>query len=895
MHLLQVRPLPQEGTLHPTHLNLSSLQLVGEALPMVPGNCRARILEAGDEIHEGKTVGEARRTFLELPKAKQEKVKVIFVSTPGGSNSHEATEFRANNLPVLCVAKEYKTALKASLENKRMLLVADVVDGRIGAIQRSALQDCASSEETLIKMGIIVEGWSKHPLPAIQSMTGEGFSEEQLNAFLGELLEACIEIKIFSEAAPANAEAKLQSLFSLLKRGKLGGCSYQELIERSCSPAIEHRISSMAMILKVAYALCIKFKRTPLKERALAVSRQLIADAQDVWNAHKSEGGASQMQKLYALNWLRAGLTQWSEKGVADVDSPLTLLNRYNNLVAAKKILAERGGKIDDRRAEMLSLMLSVGNCSLNEGVFHDWRTFCSGLCVDGSEREINRLALVLSRIVSVDAAADWLHALFIPEWQRSKNASLCLKRLIIKTSRSIEALDKAGSLRAIAERFEMFRPQLASEETFDKYWSKIQKDLPALDEIPRLYMTQNAFGRSLFTNAFGEVLESYDGMVKEMLGQPGLEERKVRKLQKMLQPYVKMMQDWLKLVESKDVPGHDDVQEINRQIGEIAAKLLDPALLQTPNMANQLNVSARFNVAAAQVGSGVNFKRHEPKTLADVFTLAHQNILFALAYLQNKEDVFTEYLPTAVRNIANAVASTKMLNMRMEEEFQRFEENRPSRISMTVDFPIVTMRFNAPQRNHSAIFEITAELDPQTRGVKTLKVGGKLFGYQAHDMPRMPWAAAYAELCARAGGFNFSLGGMPTYDRSRDMVEFTWIVDESQVEKLTHHIQDYLKLITTSLYTGSRSRHIPIPQGDVKFSFTSNWGMPKLDNHDNNTTLEMYYLRKDVDLGHSSAMRFKEAVENIKVIHPEWDSSGLRYSDVESISAWHKFTGQPC
>ncbi len=465
----------------------------------------------------------------------------------------------------------------------------------------------------------------------------------------------------------------------------------------------------------------------------------------------------------------------------------------------------------------------------------------------------------------------------------------------ILETSHSIDALKAASDLRTIAERFEKVKARVASHETFDKYWDKALKDLQILNGIPQLYSKQNSFGRSLLSSAVGEVVERLDGMIKEMLGHPGKEAQKVRKLQVMLRPYLHMMHVWLKLVDSKDVPGHDDVQKVNEQIGKIAKKLLNSALLQHPKVTDQLNVSAHFNVSAAQVGSGANFSRHKPKTLADLFTLAHQNILFALAYLQKKENVFTEHLPIAVRTVAEALASTEMLNLRVEKGKQRFVIHPPSLISLTVDFPTVTMRYNAPQRNHSALFEITASLNPQTGRIKELKVGGKLFGYQAHDMPRMPWAAAYAELCARAGGFDFSPEGAPTYDRSRDMVEFTWTVDESQVKKFARHLPDYLTLITTSLYTGSRSRRIPIPGGKKKFLFTNKWGMPKLDHNDNSTTLGEYYSRDDVALATSSKLRLKEAIANIKCIHPEWDCSSLLSTDLGPIAEWHRFVGRRC
>src|SRR5262249_52960387 len=109
---------------------------------------------------------------------------------------------------------------------------------------------------------------------------------------------------------------------------------------------------------------------------------------------------------------------------------------------------------------------------------------------------------------------------------------------------------------------------------------------------------------------------------------------------------------------------------------------------------AKGIDPSPEFSALIAMLGSGALFDRHLPRTLGDIFTLVHQNLLACVGYI-------------LVTNISEEIALPPLLKV----AFLRAPQFRNSKlISIHQDLEKVVFVYNTPLRNHSSKFKLIYE-----------------------------------------------------------------------------------------------------------------------------------------------------------------------------------------
>lgn len=106
---------------------------------------------------------------------------------------------------------------------------------------------------------------------------------------------------------------------------------------------------------------------------------------------------------------------------------------------------------------------------------------------------------------------------------------------------------------------------------------------------------------------------------------------------------------------------------------------------------------SARFNVAAAKLGAGTNSTRERPRTLEDLFTLTHQNLLACVGYL------YQQHLPS----LSAITVSPLVQECVMRVENQLVVGHKVQLTSVEQRDSELILEYTIPQRNHSSTCQI--------------------------------------------------------------------------------------------------------------------------------------------------------------------------------------------
>lgn len=535
------------------------------------------------------------------------------------------------------------------------------------------------------------------------------------------------------------------------------------------------------------------------------------------------------------------------------------LAQRHKEYLAVKKVpgfedLSEEG------KSYFIELF-KVNKLALNPAIKEAWIKFALNCCKNPKNtQKINHL---INFNLHNGIESDWLNNYFAECWKKvnsqkneeyynaAKNDPKKLQNLdrletnaILEMlySRSLSAADELNNIklsekRFILESFERRINEWANPNDFEKLWSEYQRDFLPLIETLDINDDMSSLAKKTVLKLVQSMTEIMDRTIKSLKGSmhySNTERRlKAQRFAMLLKGYHHLMQKWVSKIpdwQFKEWSKYQDLgsrkEDILKEIEETFQRAsFDPD-------ERQLNSSGQLSVEAAKIGSTAAFDRQFTWskgrfTLEDLFSLMHQNILASTIYLDSDNKLLLNNLPSRLQSFAKAVNAVSNIDG-TRKTFTDF-------VGIEHVYPIITLSYNLPLRNHSAKFLL--HYDQVT---ETIRLGVKFFGHNAGG--RMDLIALLADFQARVNGMKI-LG--TSYNESTMALEYTLEfnkdMEKQSLETLTGNLEEFailtfLRDITENIQIQIKIVNYNLPNYESKIEF-----LQKLSKTQNKTELTKY------------------------------------------------------
>lgn len=669
IYIVQARPIVHktDQALLSYLLNTDKItdKVQGYAIGVAGGAIRT--VSSKDEIIMAETLGAALGVYQDTEKTKDtNKVQCIVINTPAPATSHEATTFRSEQKPIVCVDKESLGKIENWVAQEPVQLVISPQQGIVAKWS----EETSVTELLAEPNAKAVKGWCNYPCPGLLSLSEafeptEDLTEEAVKKLLGEKVEL-----------ESSEVFKPEDFKTFIKDIKV-------LDEEQAS-------KKLALLLyQLNKLIMAKVKGLPLdqddKQRIKTLLHYALMLAQQTKNQLALKPtDASYIKRLFPIRFLEMLLLQQPALDeIVDGNSVMNLI--FKVFARWQKVLEEvkdEGGEIDQVTIQMFRAREYIFTDELQE----KWKNFVIVLAQSKDEKLKNVFAKFVDQLNKLDLLPVWLNTSF--------DALMKTKKGVAK-SIVMAALNEYGSQKDLLSKlFEMkvkidaFNIEsFADPKMFEKQWNLFTNDLlPYFLNDPFIvaFKKANDLGRLAALGVMDKFVNAFDLSIKAMLGGGAEPEVKVQNLRTMLGQYLELLNKWAVFIPVGSIQYHQEWL-----LATYMKKISDIYNSMKKNEKNMLLPSGGFSVSAAVLGSATAFDRHYPKSLEDIYTLIHQNLLMIVGVLSNQ--ISWEIKPTLLKEVEDkCLAKFKF-----------------KKTSFSCKGTKIYIRYNLPLRNHSAVADV--------------------------------------------------------------------------------------------------------------------------------------------------------------------------------------------
>lgn len=764
---VQARPVKRRPLL-PTFLDLRKLsalsrspiceQIKGEII--VPGKGSAVLCTKPQEVLYAATLEQAEKMYSE-----GSGVKLVVVSQEEPANSHPVVNFSSLSMPCLYMPDAEQA--------KKLIESISAAHPLLACVQTATMQTL--DKELVEPDTLISEGFTVHPAKIALSLPTEeklpqGYTTAQVPQEIKDLL-----LDIRSALTADAAAAKLTEL-------RQHGWMQQLKIRKQ---ELQAQMEQLHIVPKAAH------KTLRFLEKLENAVEAAFEEAQALLPRYASE---KRLQPLFHAKVLEKIILKGSLKhfGVARYT-----VAEVEPIMEATEAVIEYQKKLP--HAAHFADILPAGYQGLTKETAQSWTQFLLELepLVETGQippQQVQQLKQFITTLEKAEALSDWL-IFFFPQigapqpkkWYSIFSLTESETTPLVKLQRVLNALppeqtpfvqdllDQKGRIQALRGSLEAFGDPKQFKEAWEELLD-IRTHLTEKSTAHPAFLEQLSqappVARLLAIKTMQDFVELYDGSIKAMKVGTEPREAKAKLFKLMLIPELAVLKNWLlETPESGSIPLHaywpletyitETEQILNRQWTDVS----------------QLGPSRGFSVAAAVLGTKTAFDRHLPKTLEDMFTLIHQNLIVCTSNLANQllnpDVVGMSALPDALKSA---------LNQFTPRTFGRAIQ----RIGFEVKEKEAQVHYNVPLRNHSGKLILAYD---KTTGKMTLT--GQLLGDARTRWP----------LFAQAGAFLSDLGLLPfakaTVLGQQELI-FTWKIENEEMLKIA--LEEYVRMAEMSL-----------------------------------------------------------------------------------------------
>ncbi len=663
IHIVQARPVNRPSLL-PTYLDIKKTEslpqspvikkIQGEII--VPGKTSTITITDKSQMIVANTLEEAEHLYLASPPGS---VKLVVVGTEEPANSHPVVNFSSQGIPCLL--------MKNHQEAKSFADQISATHQVVACVQTATLN--LWNLEVAEPQNYLSEGFAVHPakialsLPVAAAVLYPSIIEEEAPAEIKDLL-----IQVRSQ----DKKEAIQALNTLEKHPWVTqlGPRIASLTDQLAATHVEGGLPLLAVLESIE------------RQRV-----QAFEEARLTLNSDK---------RLHPLFWQKT-------LEAALIGNQRSLGLGQQGLVHAKSLANSLQILIDYQKqlnhpAHLISILLDGMQQAPFAGIANEWKRFLLNLEWSVNDRsipetDINEFKELIFILKQANVLSTWLLITFQPKVNKATSKSN-LKAFIAEFS-----TEEKTKLKTMLNEQRIIREQMAQIEQFADP-QLFPKALEQLKETVKHFssstIVQNldessSIIRMVSLQSMEQLIAFGDAAIKSMKKGQAFEEPKAKIFKEMIGLYFDILNDW----EGEDTNTWRKMH-YNALIRSDRNKGMLGYLYTIKNIFNRLNddpsqllPSMDFSVSAAVFGSNTLFERHLPKTLEDVFTLVHQNLIKFVEWESKKS------------------LSDISWNPRLKDilEINALKDKEISGIN--IDGKGVTIRYNFPLRNHSAHLEI--------------------------------------------------------------------------------------------------------------------------------------------------------------------------------------------
>lgn len=826
IYIVQARPIVHnKNQPMPSYLNFGDKTVAKMASMrgsvICSGGGELKFITNNRQIIVKKTLKVALDEYL--GRSDKNDIRAILIEENAPATSHEATAFRSELKPVICMASNFPL-VEQWTKKQNLKLVIDTQQQRVVEWQGDENLDI----NTFIEDAFAVYGWISYPL-AQQLSVYSMIPAKQLDQLKTDLKEVLVsekdpefeaQLKIYA----ANPLHFLQKKFSILKDGSpdeakkalkylIVPVSRMYAIALKQSPVYRRRTERLyAHILQVSDRVLANLSVAPDNKYYLSKRLFPIHILETLFFQHHSD-----YEGLYGESVIKIWTQMHDEMrgvvGLADEGEIGKLLGVMGNYALTgelrenwKKFIVDLGAKglswdvltAKIARLKKLTVLLQVakeGGADAQKG-FEKLTQERKSLELELGQ-EANRdkadFLLMIRLLGKLDMIPLWLHASFAKYHtigeigkltKEVSDAKVFLENLTMYKERinalAVEGFSDPKKFIALWNDFEtnIFSP-LISDSFIKEVDSTNRLGKLAVTKVMELFvrkvdaMIKAVTGSSLFVvTSLPEDKTFVDIKADKTLLKQQINDKKnkIFTFHLMLQNYLLLLKKWLPFASFGNFTSV--VLDVTQRFENLASKIGDHEQLEAKN----------FNVATVIIGGSAAWERQRIilNTHEKIFMWVHQDLEAIIANMVKRYGISEKEYPENFEEINKKF---------YEKEFTvRDEHETPTRINMSLigtslDANQLVLTYNLPQRNHSASVRLTYNMHSGTTTVFF-----NLFGYDTEG--RWELSADFVEIKST------ELAVAHTVSGTNEGLEVTWIIPKNATIKTVEdilHLMDIL------------------------------------------------------------------------------------------------------
>ena len=652
LYFVQARPVNRQPLL-PTYIDKSSSNKI-QAEALVIGKGSVIKITHKNEIFLAATLEEAEKKF------KMDRHKLVIVTHPEPENSHPVVNFSGLGIPCLYAPQDMDHLEQfINLINKNHPLAV--------CMQTASLhiwEDATTIDDH------IVEGFAVHPAKIALSLPSShvlaipsSSAAPMLQTLLGTLREAKTTTEALDALALLEAQPQVKQLSEKIQTISPFASS---------TNGVEHYLQILND-LNTLIVRSIAETRTTLQRQAPEARLPALFNIKILETSILGSHKVSTRQGAYSL---------------ADADAIFTAVD---TLISYQNELSHPAHCID---------ILLLGKQGADEAFDH-WRSFLLELepCVERNEvtkEELGQFKTLINSLAESEAMPVWLT--FFQSQGGSVIDQINATLSMVTTSNQVfmqDLLEDRASLMQMRNDPSRFAdPQMGGA-----VWNELQAYIEKYTAEDWLNTAKSVspITKVMMSQLMECAVDCLDLAAKAVKSSSQLSEiDRIKHFKAMLLPYFKLMDTWTHtFIPSETLLSWQNDANYFTTIKTILTGL-------PSDDGGQLRPSRDFSVASAMVGSRAAFDRHQPKTLEDVLTLLHQNILATINALNQglltSQQINSSLLPQSIKKIM--------------QEMDNISTFQKQRIGMYISSKEIVLHYNVPLRNHSGKIEIHYNCD---------------------------------------------------------------------------------------------------------------------------------------------------------------------------------------
>ena len=682
LYLVQARPVKRTPA-NPSYIapaafveDPSPIEETYKFSSIVPGSSSVILITNKEQLLIDGTIDSAEQKY------KKDITQFIVVETPASANSHPAVNLASNNMSCVYMAPAEAQKLRSALDN-----VSDmqplVIDTQREAIYRW------NSEQILPE---IKAGWYSHPISLRLSLSlknPEKYAQPATVKKLEPEVQALLDKIKFADKKEAD------SSLDILKKMFMGSTNaVKAKLLRFVLKGQVHNAPYFASII----AQMQKYFKLLEPNLQVAITKP-----------------SGSLERLYPIKLFEALINQ----------IPLedeNILGAYSLRFFGYALVSSLPGhsyqtklnklEITDPQFASYAQLADFGATTATE---KEWIKFLLGL--EGaykkkkiSSEQVAEFKHMLDTLKKFDVLTVWLETSF---QQRLTTGTWLMNSLIAEFKSAEKSIQELSLRRKELQRLKDNLSLFAEPKSFDSVFRQLkEQEAYFTGSLIDEYKQSSQLGRLIALQTMIYFADGvYDKAIKVMLASSEFDdEAKAEKLHEMIKPLFKVFEAWA----TKLIPEHainyykwnqswfiKDSLRLKDYLERVEILVINRPGREKEGRyrASELSLDS-FDVRGAMLGAATDFYRHAPRTLAQVFTLLHQNLLNVLSVLSSQTNLSNLKLSKKDRELVNSLSGMRL--------------GRPdgvslksSRVGIEVGRENVKFLFNVPLRQHGMTYQL--------------------------------------------------------------------------------------------------------------------------------------------------------------------------------------------